>query len=340
MKYRVLGKTHLKVSEIGFGGIPIQKLTQEEAAKVIHKAEETGINFIDTARAYSCSEEYIGKALKGRRKNWIIATKSMARSYEDMKRDIEISLKNLNTDYIDLYQLHNVKDIASYKEAFGENGALKALLEAKEKGIIRHIGVTSHSLDMLKHMIENPLVETIMYPYNVVERQAIETFKLAKERNIGIIAMKPMAGGVLSDGKLALKFILKDDFISTAIPGMASIQEVIENVSASKEEITKDEIELCDNIYKEMDKEFCRRCGYCAPCPQGIDIPFSFILRGYYVNYDLKDWAKERYNNLKAHASDCRECGICETRCPYDLQIRKMLKEVKNLRILGGIFVA
>ncbi|MCX7903368.1 MAG: aldo/keto reductase [Caloramator sp.] len=330
MNYRRLGKTNLKVSEIGFGGIPIQRLRKEEALKVIHKAEDMGINFIDTARGYSCSEEHIGMALKGRRTNWIIATKSMARNYEDMKKDVEISLRNLNTDYIDVYQLHNIKDVNTYKEVVSEGGALRALLEAKEKGIIRHIGITSHSIDILKVAINNPIFETIMYPYNIIERQAIEVFMMAKDKDIGTIAMKPMAGGVLSDGKLAMKFILKDDFISTAIPGMASVDEVIENASASGEELTREELEFCDRIYKDMDKEFCRRCGYCAPCPQGIDIPFSFILKGYFVNYDLKDWTRERYNALKAHASDCRECGICETRCPYNLNIRKMLKEVKK----------
>ncbi|KRQ87373.1 General stress protein 69 [Caloramator mitchellensis] len=330
MLYRLLGRTNLMVSEVGFGGIPIQKLTQDEAAKVLIKAEEYGINFVDSARGYTCSEEYIGNALKGRRQKWIIATKSMARSYDDMKRDIETSLKNFRTDYIDIYQLHNIKEMSIYEQVLAEDGAYRALVEAKKQGKIGHIGITAHSLDVLKVAVESHYFETIMYPYNIIERQATDVFKRAKEKDIGVIAMKPMAGGALSDGELAVKFILKDDFISTVIPGMASIEEVVENARASGAALKQSELELCDKIANEMDNNFCRRCGYCAPCPQNIDIPFSFILRSYHQNYDLKGWAKERYAALNGHASDCRECGLCESKCPYNLPIRKMLKEVKT----------
>lgn len=332
MILRKLGKTDLMVSAVALGGIPIQRVTREEAAEVIHRAEELGINFIDTARGYSVSEEYIGCALKERRDKWIIATKSMARTKEAMLKDIEISLKNLQTDFIELYQIHNVKEMDTYNQVISKDGALEALKEAKASGLIGHIGITAHSMDTLRIAIESGLFETIMYPYNIIETQATELFKRARELDIGIIAMKPMAGGSLTNGYLAMKFILQNKDITTIIPGMANIKEVEENASAALnvQTLTQDEIKECEKISSELGDTFCRRCGYCAPCPQNIDIPFNFIIKAYHENYDLKDWAIERYNSMKAHPSDCIECGVCETRCPYNLPIRKMLKEVSN----------
>lgn len=332
MVYKRLGKTDLKVSVVGFGGIPIQKISMDEAKVLIHGAQESGINFIDTARGYTVSEEYIGNALRDRRDKWIIATKSMARSCKAMAADIQVSLKNLQTDYIDLYQIHNIKEINSYNQVLSEDGALYALQDAKKKGLIGHIGITAHSLDMLKLAVESGYFETIMYPYNIIENQADEVFKRAKELDLGVIAMKPMAGGALTDGTIAMKYILNNSDITTAIPGMASLREVHQNVKASEGDITltDEELLLCKKIRKEMGQTFCRRCGYCAPCPQGIDIPFCFIVRAYYEKYDLKDWAIDRYKSMNAHAEKCVECGICESRCPYNLPIRSMLKDVKK----------
>lgn len=332
MDYRRLGKTGLMVSTIGFGGIPIQRVDAAGAAKAIHKAQDMGINFIDSARGYTISEEFIGEALKGRRDKWYIATKSMARTKDAMEKDIEISLKNLKTDYIDLYQIHNIKEMDSYHQITSEDGALAALLKAKSQGKIGHIGITFHSLDVLKHAIESGLFETVMYPYNIVETQAEEAFRRAKELDLGVIAMKPMAGGALTNGTLAMRFIANNKNITIAIPGMADIKEVEENVRAVEgfNGLTDDEKQECIRISEELGQNFCRRCGYCAPCPKGIDIPFSFIVRSYYENYDLKDWACERYKAMKAHAEDCIECGACESKCPYNLPIRKMLKDVKK----------
>lgn len=329
MKYRELGKTGLNVSVIGFGGIPIQRISKGEAEAVIHKAEELGINFIDTARAYTVSEEYVGSALKGKRHKWIIATKSMAREKDSMAKDVDISLKNLCTDYIDLYQIHNVKDMDIYNKVVSVGGAYEALVEAKKSGKIKHIGITAHSPDALEKAIESGMFETIMFPYNIIETQAEGLFKRACELNIGVIAMKPMAGGAIRNGDLAIRFILQNKSITTVIPGMADVKEVEENALAvEKGALSQKEIELCKKISTEIGQVFCRRCGYCAPCPQGIDIPFCFILKAYYDNYDLKDWALSRYKEMKAHPKDCRECGICEGRCPYSLPIRKMLKDV------------
>jgi predicted aldo/keto reductase-like oxidoreductase len=332
MLLKRLGRTELKVSAVGFGGIPIQKVSPEDAAKVIHRAEELGVNFIDTARGYTVSEEFIGDALTGRRDKWIIASKSMARTKEAMLADVEISLKNLKTDYIDLYQLHNIKEMEAYNQVMAENGALAALQQAQKAGKIGHIGITAHTMDALELAIESGAFSTIMYPYNIVENQAEKLFERAKKLDIGVIAMKPMAGGALTDGVLAMKYILKNENISLAIPGMANFQELEQNCSVANGnlELSKDELEKCMNIANELGQDFCRRCGYCMPCPKGIDIPFSFIVKAYYDNYDLKDWAEGRYKAMASHAGDCEECGLCEQKCPYNLKIRKKIKGVKD----------
>lgn len=227
---RLLGKTNMKVNRVGFGGIPIQRITQEETNKVINELIDKNVNFIDTARGYTISEEYIGNAIEGKREKFFIATKSMARDYESMKKDIEISLKNLKTDYIDLYQIHNLKP-EEYKTIFDENKAYKALLEAKEEGKIKYIGITSHSLETIEKSIEDEKFSTIQFPYNIIEDQADEVFKKANKKGIGIIVMKPLAGGAIDDAKLAIKYILSKDYIDVVIPGMESIEQVRENVS-------------------------------------------------------------------------------------------------------------
>lgn len=333
MKYKELGKTGLKVSVVGFGGIPIQRINNDEAKDVIIFAEEKGINFIDTARGYTVSEEYIGKSLEGRRDKWIIATKSMARDKQSMIKDVNQSLTNLKTEYIDLYQLHNVKTMDEYNKVLGEDGAYSALKEFKDQGKIGHIGITSHSLDMLKIAIESGKFETVMYPYNIIENQAEDLFKRANELGIGVIAMKPIAGGAFNQGILALKYILQNDNITCAIPGMGKIDEVEENSKICDEDIVlteSDNLEI-KAIRETMGTEFCRRCGYCAPCPKGIDIPNIFIFQAYKERYNLAEWAEGRYSSLKATAKDCIECGSCEEKCPYNLPIRKMLKKARKV---------
>lgn len=328
MKKRRLGKTNLMVSEIGFGGIPIQRISKEESKELVRFSIENGMNFIDTARGYTVSEEYIGYAIEDIRDKVIIATKSMARDKISMEKDIEISLSNLKTNYIDLYQLHNIKDEETLIQVMSDEGALKALLDAKEQGKIGHIGITSHSLDLLEKAIEYDVFETIMYPYNIVEDQATNLFEKAFKKDIGIIVMKPLAGGALDDATLALSYILNNKNISTVIPGMDSKNQVIENIEAASVEFDEEKQNKCKEIKKLYTESFCRRCGYCLPCPQGIDIPFSFILKGYHDRYNLKDWAIDRYKGMQKHASDCIKCGLCETKCPYSLKIRKMLEDV------------
>ncbi len=333
MEKRKLGKTGFEVTLIGFGGIPIQRLKDDEALRIIGEAVNQGINFIDTATGYGRSEELIGYGIeKYGRDKFYIATKSPVRDYDGMKKEINKSLKRLKTDVIDLYQLHNVRTEEQYNKVMGKDGALKALKEAKEEGKIKEIGITSHDLHILEKTVDTEEFSTIQFPYNPVERRGEDLFKKAKDLDIGVIVMKPVAGGAIKNVNLSLKFISENENVSVIIPGMDKVDQVIENSKVAKEftQLTEEEKRIIDKEAKELGSEFCRRCGYCGPCPQGIDIPTQFILEGYYLRYDLEDWAKERYLGIDKKASDCIECGKCEPKCPYDLPIRDMLKRVSE----------
>ena len=329
MEYKVLGKTGLKVSRLGFGGIPIQRVDQEQTRKLVLQAKAAGINFIDTARAYTVSEEYLGYALEGVRQDFVLASKTYSRSKEAAAKDIETSLKNLRTDHIDLYQIHN-PSAAELEQVQQPDGALAALLEAKAQGKIAHIGITLHSVELFEKALELSWPETIMFPYNIVETQGQELIEKCREKNIGFIAMKPLAGGAIDDATLALSFIARNDAVTVVIPGMATQEEMEQNIAAVQNpvEITG---EALDKIRKDLGTQFCRRCNYCAPCSVGIPISAVFLIEGYYTRYDLKDWANARYDALARTAADCIECGVCEDRCPYNLPIRQMLKKVNKV---------
>ncbi|MCI9402402.1 MAG: aldo/keto reductase [Oscillospiraceae bacterium] len=332
MKYVELGKTGLKCAAVSFGGIPIQRSDAANTLAVVDALEKHGMNYIDTARGYTVSEEYLGAALKGRRDKFILATKSMVRDYEGMKKEVETSLHNLQTDYIDVYQLHNLP-LGAFDQVFGPEGAYRALAEAKEAGKIGHIGATFHSLDALKKVVEeySDKIETVMFPFNIVESQGTETLKLAREKGMGTICMKPMAGGNLTDWTLALRFIDAAGVMDISIPGMGSVEEVERNAAAAEtlSPLTEEELAKCEAIRKELGTTFCRRCGYCAPCTVGINIPSAFLFNNYLQHYEgLADWARGRYAAMDHKADECIQCGLCESRCPYELPIRDMLKEV------------
>ena len=329
MEYTNLGNTGLKVSRLGFGGIPIQRITQEEATALIHKLPEYGINYIDTARGYTVSEEYLGIAMEGIRDKFVLATKSMARTREAMEKDIETSLKNLRTDHIDLYQVHNAPP-AQMKIVTGEGGALEALLEAKAAGKIGHIGITAHEIGTFEMGLEMDWVETIMFPYNFVELQAADLIRKCAEKGKGFICMKPLAGGAIENAPLAMRFIASNKDITVNIPGMASEDELKQNVAAACDPtpLSEDELREVQNIRDTLGNQFCRRCNYCQPCTMGINISFCFTINGYLTRYGLKDWAIGRYKGMAVEPNACIECGMCESRCPYHLPIIEMLKDV------------
>lgn len=332
MEYKILGKTGLKISRLGLGGIPIQKIDPDGTRALIGELIQKSVNFIDTARGYTVSEEYLGYALEGVRDKFVIATKSTSRTKEAMAKDIDASLANLRTDYIDLYQIHN-PNAGDLEIVLSEGGALEALLEAKEAGKIGHIGITLHSAELFKKALDLPFVETIMFPYNIVETQGEELIAECAKRNIGFICMKPLAGGAIDDANTAMRFIANNPNVTVVIPGMADSKEIEQNVAAATNisPLNSDEIAKIVNIREHLGTNFCRRCNYCAPCTVGINIPSVFLLEGYYSRYDLKEWATSRYSTLSKNASDCIGCGECEPRCPYNLPIREMLKKAASI---------
>ena len=307
MEYTTLGKTGLKISRMVFGGIPIQRIDAEGTKKLMQQLAEEGVNYIDTARGYTVSEEYLGYALEGIRDKFVIATKSMARTREAMAADIEKSLGNLRTNHIDLYQVHN-PSMEQLDTVIGEGGALEALLEAKAAGKIGHIGLTAHSTAVFERALNLDWVETIMFPYNIVENQ----------------------GDAIENGTLALRYVCSNPAVTVVIPGMAEVSELEENIKACSDTAPLTEAELAEmeQIRHQLGTNFCRRCNYCAPCTVGISIPSAFLFAGYLERYNLADWAKDRYGSMAVKASACVGCGKCETRCPYHLPIREMLKKV------------
>ena len=329
MEYVTLGKTGLKVSRVGLGGIPIQRIDAEAAKKLLDAVEAAGINYIDSARGYSVSEELIGQAIEGRRDKFVLATKTMSRDKEGMARDIEISLKNFRTDYIDLYQVHN-PSLQQLEQICAPGGALEALMEARAAGKIGHTGLTAHSPEVFERALELDWVETVMFPYNIVETQAAELMERARKRDVGFINMKSLSGGAIEDARLAIRFAAANPNVTVVLPGMYSPEEVAENVASASDPspLSVEELEKVEKLRRELGSVFCRRCGYCAPCTVGIDIPNQFVFHGYLSRYGLADWARGRYGALAAHASDCVGCGACEERCPYQLPIREMLKKV------------
>ena len=353
MLYRSLGKTGLKVSVIGFGAIKLPEITVDDAVKLLNKALDLGINFIDTARNYRDSETKIGIALKSRRDEFYIATKTHSRDADGAYKDIERSLKELQTDYIDLYQLHTVSSKEAYKKVMSPNGALQALKRARQKGLIGHIGITIHrDLDVMRWAIESGEFETIMLAYNPLDPEGVERegiLKLAKEYGMGIIIMKPLSGGQLvlpetEMGKqvgndrlvrLCLRYIISKDFVSTVIPGMKRIAELEENVSvADMPPLTKEEKDELFRLIGSLGKSFrygqiCLRCGYCLPCPQGIPIPDVFRAYDAYIGYpeEVKEIGLKIYESLKVKPSACIECRQCVTKCPAGIDIPARLKE-------------
>ena len=329
MEYRILGKTGLKISSLGFGGIPIQRIDAQGTKQLLQQMQKAGINYIDTARGYTVSEEYLGYGLEGIRDKFILATKSMARDKEGMARDIDISLRNLRTDYIDLYQFHN-PNAAQLEQILAPGGAMEAMLEARAAGKIGHIGITLHSLDVFEKVVEYDWVESVMFPYNIVEIQGEAMIAKCAEKNIGFIAMKPLAGGALENAALAMRFVCANPNVSVVIPGMAEEKELSQNLAAANDTtpLSAGELAEMQKLRLELGNNFCRRCGYCAPCTVGIGIPAALVAEGYHLRYGLQSYAAARYAASGAPASSCVDCGLCEERCPYHLPIRQMLKRV------------
>ncbi len=333
MEKKRLGKTELMVSVVGMGGIPIQRYDEKATLDTLIACKEAGINFIDSARAYSVSEEYIGKGLQQLgRDSFYLATKSLNRTKEGFYNDILTSLKNFQTDVIDLYQIHNLGKQEDFDKIFSEDGAYEAALQAQREGKIKHIGVSAHIKEMAMQLIETEKFSTLQFPFNAVENQGTELFIRAHELDMGVIAMKPLGGGILGEvADSAMKYIVQNDLVTVAIPGMNTPEQVMQNTAAAKKgPLTEEEKAELKKISEEIGKDFCRRCGYCQPCTVGIDIPGVMVFEGYIKRYGLSDWAKGRYETSAVKASECINCGVCKQRCPYGLNIPERITWVDN----------
>jgi predicted aldo/keto reductase-like oxidoreductase len=324
-----LGRTGMMVSKLGFGGIPIQRLSDEEAVAVVKRCVELGITFLDTANAYTTSEARIGQAIKGQRETLIIATKTQARNREGVEAHLKLSLQHLGTDYIDLYQFHGVSDFKNLDMVLEPNGPMAVAQEAKKAGMVRHIGITSHSMDVAKKAVQSDLFETIMFPFNfITDEAAEELLPLARKHDVGFIAMKPMAGGMVDNATIAFKYLFQFPDV-VPIPGIEKIREIEEIVGILKKspKMTAAELREMQRLRQELGARFCHRCDYCQPC--AVEIPISTVLSS---RSFAKRLPPERFFSgwIGAgidRAAECTECGDCETRCPYHLPIREMLAE-------------
>ena len=324
-----LGKSGLMATQVGLGGIPIQRLSEDEAIAVVKGCLDLGLNFIDTSRAYTTSEERIGKAIAGRRDEVIIATKSLARDRATLLADLEVSLRLLGVEAIDLYQLHNVSSKEDYQHVIGPGGALEGALEAQRSGKVKHIGITSHTLDVAKGAVQSGLFETILFPLNFVAREpGEELYPLAMACDVGFIVMKPLAGGMLDNARLAFKYLLQFPD-AVCVPGVERVQQMEEIVRIVSEPaaLTNAEQQEMDRVRKELGDRFCRRCQYCQPCPQGISINFLMIAESMWKRMPLSEFLKSYATQVEKAATDCEKCGECEDKCPYGLPIREMLDE-------------
>jgi len=328
MEKVMLGRTDLPVTKMALGGIPLSTImsgnTEEEIEKVIHAALDAGINFIDTSRVYLDSEANIGKVLEQRKSRCFIATKTFKRGYEEILSDIEESLRELNVDSMEIFQAHHMSkdDIPLFLK---KGGGLDAFTKAKERGLTRFIGVTSHYLDCLIELVKTGGFDTVMFPYNVVERDAEkELIQLARKMNVGTLVMKPLSGGALRQIEGSLRFLL-DKPVDVILTGMSSVEELQENLAIIERNtpLSPQELKLLEEEVAPLGKLFCRRCGYCLPCTNDIRIPEMIQLmyqtmQG--LSYEELPERKKRMGpGLLMWYEACTECGECEKKCPYQL---------------------
>lgn len=338
MNRMILGKTGIDAVRLGFGGIPIQRVSEAQAVETVVYALEKGMNFIDTSRMYTNSETRIGKALKQTDKKAAVATKSFSRSADGIRKDVEVSRKELQLDYIDLYQCHGISTEEEYRKVIAPDGAVAGLLKAKEQGLVGHIGVTSHSLDLLDKILDDDVFETIMVCFSFLEPAAKERIiPKALKKNVGIIIMKAFSGGVIEAPEAALKWVLSypDTVVLAGVEDKARIDQDW-NAFQGSYDLTADEQQKIQQICKEYDKRFCRRCDYCLPCTVGIPIQFAMGIPSLIKRAGPGILKTPMFSKMLDLAGKCTECGECMERCPYDLPIPDMIKEnLQWLKELG-----
>ena len=337
MSQVTLGTTGITVNKNGFGALPVQRVTMEEAKKLLRKAFESGITFFDTARAYTDSEEKLGEALSDVRDQIFIATKTAAKTADGFWKDLETSLKLLKTDYIDIYQFHNP---AVCPKPGDGTGLYEAVLEAKEQGKIRHIGITNHRLAVAQEAIDSGLYEVLQFPFcYLATEKDLALVRQCKEKNIGFIAMKALSGGMITNSAAAYAYLDQFDHV-LPIWGVQRERELDEFISYIENPpvMTEEMRELIAHDQKELAGNFCRGCGYCMPCPVGIEINtcarMSLLIRRSPSELQLTPEVQEKMKQIE----NCLHCGQCSSKCPYDLDTPRLLEENYKdyMEILNG----
>ncbi len=336
MKTITLGKTGITTPQNAFGALPIQRVEKKEAVRLLRKACDGGMTFFDTARAYSDSEEKLGEAFDGMRHKVLIASKTMATTPEGFWEQLHTTLKNLRTDYLDLFQFHCAKQC--FKPGDG-TGMYEAMEEAKKQGKIRHIGITAHKIGIAEEIVQSGLYETLQFPFSYLASQRdIDLVKACEKADMGFIAMKGLSGGLLTNTRACMAFM--SQFSALPIWGVQRESELDQWLRFFTEEcsMTEEIAAFIEKDRQELLGDFCRGCGYCAPCAVGIQINqcariSQMIRRSPSARFLSPEWQQEMMK-----IENCIECGACKKRCPYELDIPKLLK--KNLEdykdILAG----
>ena len=321
-----LGGTGIVIEKNGFGCLPIQRISREEASRLLRKAADGGMTYFDTARSYSDSEEKVGYAFRGLRDRVVIATKSQAKTGAEMTEHLETSLRNLGTDYIDIYQFHNP---AFCPRPGGEDGLYDAALRAREQGKIRFISITNHRLKVAREAVESGLYATLQFPYSYLSGpQEQELVDLCAQRGMGFIAMKGMAGGLIRNGYAAAAFMALQP---TVVPiwGVQREWELDQFLDCVRQppQMTPEYEEIIRRDREQLSGEFCRGCGYCMPCPVGIEINscarMSLMLR----RAPEASWLTPKWQEEMRKIEHCLHCGQCAKKCPYGLDTPKLLEE-------------
>ena len=318
-----LGKTNLEVNKNGFGALPIQRRNEKDSIDILKMAYDNGIDFYDTARFYTDSEEKMGKAFKNIREDIYIATKTAMETPEEFWKDLETSLKNLKTDYIDLYQFHNISFCPKK-----EDELYKAMLEAKNQGLVNHIGITTHKYTIANEALESRLYETLQYPFSYLSGEnEIKIVEKCKQLDVGFIAMKAMGGGLLKNSKASYAYINQFDNV-LPIWGIQNICELEEFLTYDETTVLNDELkQIIENDKKELGDNFCRGCGYCMPCPEDINISLCARMSLWIRRFPTEPYLTEEYQKIMNETQNCLECYACVDNCPYELDIPKLLKE-------------
>lgn len=319
-----LGKTNLEVNKNGFGALPIQRCNMDDAVEILKKAYENGINFYDTAHFYTDSEEKMGNAFEDiARENIYLASKTAAESPEEFWRDLETSLESLKTDYLDLYQFHNISFVPK-----AEDDLFKSMLEAKEKGLVKHIGITTHKITHAYEAIESGLYETLQYPFSYLSGdEELKLVEKCKSLDVGFIAMKAMGGGLIKNSKASFAFLNQFDNV-LPIWGIQKLSELEEFLSYDENTRLDDDLKLAiEEDKKELGVNFCRGCGYCMPCPEEINISLCARMSLWIRRFPTEPNMDERTQEIMKKTMDCVECYECVDKCPYELDIPQLLKE-------------